>query len=270
MKLSNPSTLPARFQIRKIEAKDLPWVRAIFAHSNMLCSPLWSVALPKETRVERVYKFWHAMETIMRLNAVDSYSYGVWDTEYAFKRPESAATGGKLYWDETNLDATPEELLEQMDFPLVSVAVAYDGFKKPDMAVYNPIIKLVPLFGQLHYEMEKRDTRKEEERKPKGVGEMVFRSGTATRKDYAGHGIAKGLAHWLMKEVAGCGFKGMQIGVAHEALVRVFMNPPAPFMGEVVGEVDLRTFEVEEDGVRVRPCEECGDVPFKMIVVKFR
>ncbi|KAK4443184.1 hypothetical protein QBC34DRAFT_337366 [Podospora aff. communis PSN243] len=270
MKPPNPSPLPARFQIRKIDAEHLPWVRAIFAHSNILCSPLWSVALPQETRIDRVYKFWHAMEELMRINAIDSYSYGVWDTEYQFKRPESVATGGKLYWDETNLDATPEELLEQMDFPLVSVAVAYDGFKKPDMAVYNPIIKLVPLFGQLHHEMEKRDTRREEDRKPKREGEMIFRSGTATRRDYAGYGIAKGLGHWLMREVAGYGFGGMQIGVAHEALVRVFMNPPEPFVAEVAGEVDLRTFEVGEEGRVVRPTEVCGDVPFKMIVVKFR
>lgn len=245
-------------------------MRAIFAHSNMLCSPLWSVALPQETKTERVYKFYNTIEHLMSIVAVDSFSYGVWDTEYQFKRPESASTGGKLYWDESNLDATSEELLEQMDFPLVSVAVAYDGMKKPDMSVYDPVIDLIPLFGHLHQAMEKSDVREPDAQKPKALREMLFRAGTATRLDYAQHGLAKGLGHWLMKEAAAHGFQGMQIGVAHAALEKVFLNPPAPYTARVVSDVILAEFEVEENGVKTRPCADCGDVPFKKIYVTFR
>lgn len=269
MAQSNLLQLPPRFEIRKIEAKDLSWVRAIFAHSNMLCSPLWSVALPRETQTERVYKFYHTMENLMSLVALDGNSYGVWDTQYQFKRPESASTGGKLYWDENKLDATSEQLLEQMDFPLISVAVAYDGINKPDMSLYGPIIKLIPLFGHLHGAMEKGDIREPEAQKPKTAGEMLFRAGTATKADYGGLGIAKGLAHWLMREVAGKGFQGMQIGIAHAALEKVFMNPPAPFTAKIVSVVDLAEFEVEENGVKTKPCAACGDVPFKKIYISF-
>lgn len=268
MRQPNPSPLPARFEIRKIEAKDVPWVLAILAHSNILCGPIWSVALPQEGRIERVYKFYHAMEGVIRHNAIDSYSYGVWDTEYKFTRPESATTGGKLYWDESDLDATPEQLLEQMDFPLVSVAIAFDGLKKPDMSLYDPIIELIPLFKHLQGAMEAGDTRRPEEKNPRLLGQMLFRSGTATRLDYAGHGLAKGLGHWLMKEAAAYGFIGMQIGVAHAALEKVFMNPPAPFTAKIVSDVNLAEFEVEEDGVKTKPCAAC-DAPFKKIYVTF-
>jgi len=93
----NPSPFPARFEIRKIQAKDIPWVRATLAHSNIVCGPIWKVALPKEGMTERVYKFYHAIEPVILSAAIDSFSYGIWDTEYKFKRPESASTGGKLY-----------------------------------------------------------------------------------------------------------------------------------------------------------------------------
>ncbi|KAK0657746.1 hypothetical protein B0T16DRAFT_425878 [Cercophora newfieldiana] len=269
MRQATPSPFPDRFEIRKIESNDIPWVLAILAHSNLYCGPIWSVALPQEGRTERVYKFCRAMEGVIRHNVADNFSYGVWDTEYKFKRPESASTGGKLYWDESNLDATSEQLLEQMDFPLVSVAVAFDGLKKPDTSLYDPIIELIPIFGKLTQAMDAGDIRKPEERKPRLLGEMLFRFGTATRPDYAKHGLAKGLGHWLLKEAARHRFLGMQIGVAHAALEKVFMNPPAPFTAKIVSDVNLAEFEVEEDGVKVKPCAACGDVPFKKIYVSF-
>jgi hypothetical protein len=43
-------------------------------------------------------------------------SFGAFDTEYKYKRLESAATEGKLYWDEKEVDAENRTLLEQIDF----------------------------------------------------------------------------------------------------------------------------------------------------------
>lgn len=54
--------------------------------------------------------------------------------EYKFKRPTSKPEG-RLYWDATHpsADETGTELLEQMDFPLSSIALAYDGINDLDL-----------------------------------------------------------------------------------------------------------------------------------------
>lgn len=156
-----------------------------------------------------------------------------------------------------------------MDFPLVSVAVAYDGLNKPDKSLYGPIIELVPLFKHLQDALEAGDKREAADKKPVLLGERLFRSGTATRQEYGGHGLAKGLGHWLLKETAAYGFQGMEISVAHTAAEKIFLNPPAPFTAKIISSVDLAEFEMEENGVKTKPCAVC-DAPFKKIYVKFR
>ena len=81
-------------------------------------------------------------------------SFGIFDTQYKFKRPESASTQGKLYWDENDLDSDGAALLQQMDFPLVSVALAYDGSQPLDMPRMMPLLEVLPLFATIYGVLE--------------------------------------------------------------------------------------------------------------------
>lgn len=255
--------------IRKLESRHIPWAQAIITHSNIFHSPVWSKVYP-DGQVERAYKFYNAVERLCELNIESGLSYGVFDAAYQFKRPESAAEGGKVYWDDTNLDATEEQLLEQMDFPLVSIAMSYDEGSGRDNSEWAPLIELMPLFGKLFSTVGPMDERDPESWKPKGPGEVLARGGTATRIDYEGHGLAKGVAHWIMFEAAAMGFRAIQIGLAHPAVQRMWMNPPPPFKAELIYSFNTATYEEEIDGVKSKPWAACGDTPFSKIWVTLR
>lgn len=122
MRNPNPIQLPARFEIRRLTEHDVLHALAIMTHSRVFHSPLWTVLYP-EDQTERAYRLQRGMTHFVTISCASGYSYGVFDREYQFKRPESAAEGGKLWWDEENPHATKEDLLKQMDFPLVSIAL---------------------------------------------------------------------------------------------------------------------------------------------------
>jgi hypothetical protein len=180
-------------------------------------------------------------------------SFGVFDTEYKYKRPESETTNGRLYWDEIkdNPDATSEELLERMDFPLASVALAYDGINPIDMAQIMPMVQVLPLFGMLYHILAAQDPRGESW-KPTEANQILLRNATSTRNDYEGEHLMGNLARFLMREAKLQGFKGIQIECAHDAVNHVWLHPPAPFKGELITSVDMATYEQEgEDGKKV-------------------
>ncbi len=55
--------------------------------------------------------------------------------------------GGALYWDLADESVSSDTLLEQMDFPLVSVALAYDGFNALEMDKMGPLMAALLPFG---------------------------------------------------------------------------------------------------------------------------
>ena len=59
-------------------------------------------------------------------------SFGIFDLEYKFRRPESAASGGTLYWVPDDGVTDGSKLLKQMDFPLFTIALAYDAINELD------------------------------------------------------------------------------------------------------------------------------------------
>ena len=243
--------LASRFEIRKLSDNDVLWASAILSFTNCLYSPVWSVVYP-DNQVKRVYDSTEA--TAFLLHQVGpELSYGVFDKEYDFKRSESKATGGKLYWDYSNLNATKEELLEQMDFPLVSVALSYDGFKELSLEQLKPLVDCKPLLGTLYAVLEVRDKRDPETWKAKNYGEVLLRCGTSTRVDYENRGIMKATAHFLMRDMAAKGFRAIQLGTSHSKVDHVWMNPPEPFKANRVSEIDPQTYEEEKDGVKYKP-----------------
>jgi hypothetical protein len=252
----NPAKVPEGFEIRKLEREHAPWVAAIVAHSNIWCSPIHAVTHP-DNKAARSYLTKKGAEYIIYKAIETGLSFGMFDLNYKFRRPESAATGGKLYWDEANTDATSEELLEQMDFPLASVALAYDGVDPFDLTKLGDLVAALPaiLFGL--GTMDRLDPRDKELRKPKVRGEVLFRCGTSTRRDYEGNGLAKSLAHHEMYHVATLGWKAIEIQTANDGVYHIWTNPPPPFKAELILKVSTADLEGEVDGKMVKPYPHC-------------
>ncbi|KAI5924618.1 hypothetical protein F4810DRAFT_664419 [Camillea tinctor] len=247
-----PRVLVPGFEIRPLTMEHLDWVKAIMMHTNLFSNPVWSKVLAHKNRTEIAYRMFEKADYIVTHGLESGLSYGVFDANYVYKRPEtSAPTGGKLYWDHSDNAATGDDLVEQMDFPLVSVALAYDGFNAMDPARFG-CVSYFPAFEVVLDELEKRDTRSGW--KPTGPGQVVYRNATSTRTDYAGKGLMKMQAHMLMRMAAEKGFRAIKIECYNEILPRVWANPPPPFRGEIVSSVHTHEIkQVGEDGQEFQP-----------------
>jgi len=258
--------LPARYEIRKLTTEHMDWIAAICVHSNLYCSPVWSVLYP-DNKPERLYAGLRAADYLMRHQVESGMSFGVFDKEYKFKRPESAATGGRLYWDETHTDITGDELLAQMDFPLVTIAMAYDGINPLDMARLAPLMALLPAFGSVYHGLEAGDPRDKAAWEPTGPNQVLMRNATASRQDYEGQGLMAKLARFLMREAAAKGYRLINIEALHDAVARVWLNPPPPFRGELIASLDPTKYEEEdEEGEMVKPFGPVTQVFSKIVV----
>lgn len=110
-------------------------------------------------------------------------SFGIFDKQYDYKRPESALTQGKLYWDPNDIKSDGASLQQQMDFPLVSVALSYDGFNPLDMQRLMVLVEILPLLGTLYGALESLDRRDPASWKATSLHEVLMRNGTATWPD---------------------------------------------------------------------------------------
>jgi len=208
-----------------------------------------------------------ATDYLVRHQIESGMSFGIFDTQYNYKRPESALTEGKLYWDPNDVQSDGTSLLQQMDFPLVSVALSYDGSNPLDMQRLLRLIEVLPLFGALYGALESLDRRDPASWKAKGPHEVLMRNGTATRPDYEGRGLTRKMADWLMREAAGQGYRGIQIETAHDAVTHTWLHPSKPFQAELIAELDMATYEQEnEEGKRVRLFEPSKQVCTKIYV----
>jgi hypothetical protein len=94
-----------------------------------------------------------------------------------------------------------------------------------------------------------------------------MRNGTSTRTDYEGLGLTRKLANWLMREAALQGYRGIQIECAHDAVTNTWLHPPKPFPAELIGSVDMATYEQEtEDGSKIKPFVPSNQVCTKIFV----
>lgn len=241
-------TIKNRYEIHKLSAKHLPWAKAIITHSNVFHSPVWPAIYPQH-KTQRAYALFSACDYMMAHQISSGLSYGVFDTQYKFKRPESVASGGALYWDESNTEATAEELLTQMDFPLVSIAMALDQFNPLDEARLGPLIEVLPFYGDLEHEFGRLDPREAASWKATAPGQVMLRNGTSTRADYEGAGVMKELAHFLMRRGAEEGFRGISIECLHDAVCHVWMNPPPPFRASLIVQFNVNEYKKEDESI---------------------
>jgi hypothetical protein len=254
-----PTHLPPRYEIRTLGPEHSDWAKAIVIHSNMFYSPVWPVIYP-ENKTRRAYDGFRTVDYLVDHQINSGYSLGVFDTEYKFKRPESAATGGALYWDLEDDSADRDKLLEQMDFPLVSIALAYDGFNALDIEKMGPVIQVLPGFGQIYAILMNGDKRDPDTWKAKAEGELLLRNATSTRHDYEGKGLMRKMAEYMMRVTAAKGFRAIQIETLSDGVCKVWSEPPPPFKAEIVCDFHTSTAEWEdENGVKsfpFRPAEQ--------------
>ncbi|KAF3407711.1 hypothetical protein DPV78_000908 [Talaromyces pinophilus] len=242
-------TIKNRYEIHKLTAKHLPWAKAIITHSNVFHSPLWP-AIYSLNKTQRAYALFSACDYMMAHQIASGLSYGVFDTQYKFKRADSVATGGALYWDaEANPEATGEELLNQMDFPLVSIAMALDQFDPLDEARLGPLVETLPFYADLYHEFDRLDTRQAASWKATAPGQVMLRNGTSTRADYEGAGVMKELAHFLMRRAAEEGFRAISIECLHDAVCHVWMNPPDPYKARLIVQFNINQYKKEDESI---------------------
>lgn len=228
---SNFTQVRAGYEIRQLKKEHLDWVAAIVGHTMSFDSPIWSKTYP-DGQTERAYKLAAAIKPSSR-NCIESgLSYGVFKSDWAPRYPDTNPWG-ELRWDTKDLSATREQLLDQMDFPLVSIAMS------KDMAAPNPAVSKdhIPWANELEGHSLIRDTLKqgdtsgrEKAVKNNGVeGVSVRRSGTHTRGDYSRKGFSKALAHDVMKRMAEKGYREILIHTGSPHVNNVWEHPPAPY-----------------------------------------
>lgn len=242
--MANEPNLAPGYEIRVLTPAHSQWANALVMHSTAFASPVWS-KIYSENKTRLCYDLFNAGTYLIDHQIASGLSIGIFHKHYQYKRPESVATGGKLYWDVGDEAADEAALLAQMDFPLVSVAMAYDSFHALDAARIAPLLDVMPLLGVRNEILQARDTRRGGWQAATGPGQVVFRNSTATRPDETGKGFMKVLAWHMMRTAAGEGWRGIQISCLHDAVCRVWSRPPAPFRAEIVARFHCRE---DEDG----------------------
>ncbi|OJJ50603.1 hypothetical protein ASPZODRAFT_218295 [Penicilliopsis zonata CBS 506.65] len=274
MAKETPTSLNPRFEIRRLEPAHLDWAKAIIMHTNTFHSPVWPILYP-ENKARRLYDGFAGADYLIQHQIESGMSFGVFDKEYVFRYPESEKTGGALHWDMTDETATGEQLLHQMDFPLVSIAVAYDAAHPLDESKLTSLLAALPAYGEVMHQLDVLDIRKKTENdtttdtKPETdatTTRKLMRNGTSTRADYEGFKLMKTTAHLLMRHAAGEGYNVIEIPTLHNAVHHVWANPPAPFKSTVVAEFNFKDLEREEGGVVVKPYAHINQVASKIIV----
>ncbi|KAI1493989.1 hypothetical protein F5X96DRAFT_79270 [Biscogniauxia mediterranea] len=254
--------LPPRFEIRRLGTNVEKWVGAMGAYSLVFNSRLFAPLYKDRQPVKRVLDD-HAKRPAPYLHSIKSgLSYGIYDKEYRFKRPESAATGGALYWHELDPNdpdlETPsgrQKLLDAMDFPLVSVAYSHDAADPLPREAVAQLCEYIPEFGPLLAHVGSLIAASAspgvlaplgDETRPRG--QVLARGGTGTREDYVGRGLMRALAHFVMRDARARGYAQIQIGTSHERVHGVWSRPPAPFKATIDLLIDPREAEIPVDG----------------------
>lgn len=249
--MTNPTNLPSRYEIRKLTPEHSQWAGAIVCHSNLFHSTIFTHVYP-EAKGARFNNMFREISYLVDHQIGSGLSLGVFDKEYQYRKAESASTNGKFYWDPEN-EYSGEELLEAMDFPLVSVALSYDGIDPLDPARMAPLIATLPIFGTIYYQLDVLDPRPLESWKPaKKRGETLMRNATSTRHEYEGKGLMGALARYLMRDSAAKGYKVINIECLSDAVTYVWSKPPSPFRGEIISSFMSDEYEEDQGGQKVK------------------
>lgn len=254
--------LPARYEIRRLEDKHGDWINALTRHACFYASELWAplyVGMARRLTLQ-AYRVNKGQFEVMLAKGL---SYGIFDKEYKFKRPESAATGGAVYWKELDeWDSTKEvdgrrELTDAMDFSLVSAIISVDNADQPPKVVPGTSPAGIPhgYFYRAACEQAMDVSGASQSSSSDKPGIILGRRGTATLDGYQGKGHMKTLSHFLIHQARADGFKEIEMHAQSHAVFHVWTNPPSPYRTEVKFKTTLDEFEMEIDGTKVKPFE---------------
>ncbi|KAI1814580.1 hypothetical protein GGS20DRAFT_403938 [Poronia punctata] len=268
--------LPARYELRRLDPDIEPWLRALSAYVLLLDLPIYTPLYKDRQPIKRLLED-NRKRKAAQLHCVESgLSYGIFDKEYRYKRPESAATGGAVYWheidpDDPDLEETGQQkLLEAIDFPIVCAALSYDKAIPIPPEVMEGVVGFIPeynyprtfLAASLSSVGYKPETPKR--------GEVLVRGGTMTRRDYVGRGLMTAISRFIMHDAHVRGFKKIDMPMANASVSKIWLNPPAPYRAELVVDIDIRENEVEIDGKMVRLFSEAKSGLFQFAILHLR
>lgn len=253
-KVQTLHALSARYRVRKLTLADLSAVKALLVHSKTSPSSFCPTVDPGNQAI-LAYQQYHAVDYFVRHAINSDMSFGVFDTEYSYRYFSSIKTGGKLHWDEKNIDASPKQLLHQIDFPLVSIALSCDAADPPDKRKMQQYLDIRPGYKQACMHLESLiSTSARDGYIDAPLGTVLMRKGSVTRSDYEGRGIMKGLALWLVGEAKHRGFEVIELPVSSPAVRRVWKNLPPPCHVVVMAEYVIEDIEISDEyGRKTRP-----------------
>ncbi|KAK8088171.1 hypothetical protein PG997_003132 [Apiospora hydei] len=254
--------LPSRYTIRPLDAGVIDWAKALAVQGFLLGPSIWRplMAAPKTRSALRAFDALHGYY----LHAVNSgVSYGVFDSEYEFARPESTSnepaaaaaaasngeaasqhesSGGAVYWHELDPDAEP-------DFETGGGAR-----RMPPPDIVESLHAFFPLQKGVSQFWRDRDPRPKGTWEPQGPGEVAARMGCVTKPEYQGRGLMSALNHFVMLDLESEGFRAMNAGIGVPSVYRNWMNAPTGCRSYAYLDVNMWEIEVEdEDGRKVKP-----------------
>ncbi|KAK4096862.1 hypothetical protein N658DRAFT_562172 [Parathielavia hyrcaniae] len=254
MASNTQAQLPDGYETRRLEPQHLEWVTAMIGHTLSFDS-LWAMEVPgartseeaEQIKTKRVYELAESNIPSAMHCIASGLSYGVFIKGWTPRRKDTKP-GGQLHWDTNDTSASREELLEQMDFALVAVALTQDAAKPktPPPEGHKRMDQILPLLlairdGIARNELEgsKGIAWKPPQGKA-GKGKVAKRSGTCTRGDFAGRGLSKALLHHVMRALAEAGYQGIDMQASHRAVEKVCLSPPLPFRAYVLSRCSTR------------------------------
>jgi hypothetical protein len=278
---SNFVQVPDGYEIRPLKLRHLRWAAAIVAQTMAFDSPIFTKMFPSD-QAQLDYDIYHAIKPSSKHCIKSGHSLGVFVKDWKPRYPESeergteegdtentdtdnedtdkgSEKGAALCWNFADPSATREELLDQMDFPLVAIAMHKDAAvpmpKHPDgHKSYGEVM------GEAHLTVNKVLQHLDEPQQgdpttPILKGQVLKNSGRHTRRDHGRKGLSRALAHGAMKTMADKGYRRIVIQTMNEAVNRVWENPPAPWKAimrsafKTTAERDPRTGEEIDSGV---------------------
>ena len=253
-----PTPLPDGYEIRQLELKHITWVQAIIAHTMSFDSPLWAGPDYVGDKTKRAYDMFAAIEPSAKEGIKSGLSYGVFQKNWK-SRLDGTKEGGEVRWDPKDLSATEKDLLKQMDFPLVSVAITKrrrrEGEPKPQPPEgVTPWSDIVPLFATISGAFR---TQEAKSAPPFASPERIAqRSGTHTRSDFKKQRLMRALAHYVMDQLAR-EFDMVVIQSTSDSVTEVWEKPPLGYKATVTGVFDTAMYlVVGKDG---KPYNPFGD-----------
>jgi hypothetical protein len=246
--------LDPRYEIRQITLDQSDFCKALAIYGFFLRTSIWTCII-REPKTANALRAFDKLSDYYNHSINSGLTYGIFDTQYEYQSPESMVKGGALYWNELD-PADPYlacNMIEAMDFPLVSLALSYDMFH-PRTADFEPsLLEVIPMNPSLMMHLADVPDLPSRLVQPTEVGRTLCRTGTVTKPGYERKGLMTALNRFVILEARDKGFKNIMIGtsaLAGMAVHRVYTNPPSGCRSNVLHRFDVESIELTD--------KECG------------